>query len=156
LRHCLTTNHREKKLKDPTTHVHHHALSTATSTLRNHLGKAHRADYDQICAQNGWKNNLAEAEKQKAETAKTVAQVATREQFSVEGLLKRIARFIVADDQVGRLLFFEVIYAAVTFSSNHFYSQSGWSNAQNSAICSFLHATISKMATSINATVSVI
>ena len=52
-----------------------------------------------MCSQNGWKNNLAEAEKQKAETA--------REPFNMEGLLKRIAKFIVANDQV---LFFEVIY----------------------------------------------
>ena len=60
-----------------------------------------------MCSQNGWKNNLAEAEKQKAETAKLVARVAAREPFNMEGLLKRIAKFIVADDQV---LIFEVIY----------------------------------------------
>ena len=53
-----------------------------------------------MCSQNGWKNNLAEAEKQKAETAKIVARVASREPFNVDGLLKRIAKFIVTDDQV--------------------------------------------------------
>jgi len=100
-------NYREKKQNDPTAHLHHHALSTATGTLRNHLGKAHREEYNRICAQNGWKNNLAEAEKQKAETAKIVARVAAREPFSVDGLLKHIAKFIVADDQV---FFFKVIY----------------------------------------------
>jgi hypothetical protein len=96
----LTTNHRENREKDPTAQVHHHALSTSTSTLRNHLNKAHRAKYDAICAQNSWKNHLKDTEKQKAEAANVVARVAAREPFNVKGLLNRIARFIVADDQV--------------------------------------------------------
>jgi hypothetical protein len=53
-----------------------------------------------LCAQNNWKNHLKDAENLKAETSKVVARAAAREPFSVEGLLKRIAKFIVADDQV--------------------------------------------------------
>jgi hypothetical protein len=86
--------------KDPKVNVHHHALSTATGTLRNHLGKAHREDYDRICAQNGFKNNLAAADLQKAAKEEAVIQVAKREEFTVDGLLNRIMKFIVADDQV--------------------------------------------------------
>jgi hypothetical protein len=86
--------------QDPKVNVHHHAITTATGTLRNHLGKAHREDYDKLCAQNGWKNNLAEADIQKAAKEKAVSQAAKREEFTVNGLLHRLVRFIVADDQV--------------------------------------------------------
>jgi hypothetical protein len=107
-------NHRENREKDATVEVHHHALSTSTSTLRSHLNKVHRAEYDRICAQNSWKNPLKDAEKQKAEAAKVVARVAAREPFSLDGLLKRIARFIVADDQVCVFFFFKSFMAFLT------------------------------------------
>lgn len=144
-------NHRENRLKNPTALVHHHAVSTATSTLRNHLGKAHRAEYNQICAQNGWKNHLAAAEIQKAKTAKVVARVAAREPFSIDGLLQRITRFIVADDQVSFFKLFMVL-----LSSNHIYSRSESLNAQSSVIYSFLHATILKIPTFQNVIASVL
>jgi len=135
-------NHREDKEKDPTVQVHHHAMSTSTSTLRNHLNKVHRAQYDTLCAENSWKNHLKDAETQKAEAAKAVARVVAREHFSVDGLLKRIARFIVADDQV---YFFLSHY---DISSNHNYSHSELLNAQSSGTCFFLLAATSKIQTS--------
>ena len=73
---------------------------TATGTLRNHLGKSHREEYDKLCTQNGWKNHLAEADKQKAAKETAVIQVAKRELFNVDGLWNWIVKFIVADDQV--------------------------------------------------------
>lgn len=100
--------YRNAKELDPKVNLHHHALTTATGTLRNHLGKAHREEYDRICAENGWKNNLAEADLQKVAKEKVVEQLAKREEFTVDGLLNRIVRFIVADDQV-RLYSLELI-----------------------------------------------
>jgi hypothetical protein len=99
--------YREAKEQDPAANLnlHSHALTTATGTLRNHLGKSHRVEYDRQCAQNGWKNHLAEADIQKAAKEKVVIQLAQREAFNVDGLLKRIVKFIVADDQV-RFFFF--------------------------------------------------
>ena len=90
----------EATAKDPKGYVHHHALTMATGTLRNHLRKSHWEKYDKLCAENGWKNNLAEADIQKAEKEKEVVQVAKREEFTVKGLLSCIVRFIMADDQV--------------------------------------------------------
>lgn len=92
--------YRDAKEQDPKAHVHHHAITTATGTLRNHLGKSHREEYDRKCAEGGWKNHLAEADKQKAAKNKGAMQVAKREAFSMDGLLNRIVKFIVADDQV--------------------------------------------------------
>lgn len=92
--------YRKNREQDANAHLHHHALSTASGTLRNHLDKSHRAEYDRLCAQNGWKNYLAEADIQKAAKAKEVIQVAKRESFTMDGLLNRLVRFIVADDQV--------------------------------------------------------
>jgi hypothetical protein len=92
--------YRDAREQDPNARLHSHAISTATGTLRAHLGKSHRVEYDRLCAQNGWKNHLAETDIQKAEKAKTVIQIAKREQFSMDGLLNRIVKFIVADDQV--------------------------------------------------------
>jgi hypothetical protein len=96
--------YREAKEQDPqaNTYVHHHALTTATGTLRAHLGKAHRTEYDKLCAQNGWKNCLAEADLQKAAKADAVIQATKRESFSVDGFTRRLVKFIVADDQVSR------------------------------------------------------
>jgi hypothetical protein len=92
--------YREAWELDHNAHLHSHALTTATGTLRVHLGKCHREEYDRQCAQNGWKNNLAEADLQKAAKEKAVVQAAKREDFTVNGLLNCIVRFIVADDQV--------------------------------------------------------
>jgi hypothetical protein len=50
---------------------------------------------------------VAEADVQKAAKAKAIFQVAKRELFSVDGLLKCIIKFIVADDQVRSIRFFE-------------------------------------------------
>jgi uncharacterized membrane-anchored protein len=96
--------YRKVKEQDHNALVHHHATSTATGTLRNHLDKAHRAEYDTICSQNGWKNHLTEADQQKAAKAIEVTQVAKRESFTMDGLLKRIVKFVVADDQVSRII----------------------------------------------------
>ena len=102
--------YRDANEKDTKVNVHHHALSTATGTLRNHLGKAHREDYDRICAQNGYKNNLEVADIQKAAKEKAVIQVVKREEFTVDGLLNRIVKFIVADDQVRFTFLWAIIY----------------------------------------------
>ena len=91
---------RDAREQDPNAYLHHHAVSTATGTLRNHLNKAHREEYDRKCAESGWKNHLVEADKQKAAKDKAVTQVTKREAFSMDGLLNRIVKFIVADDQV--------------------------------------------------------
>ena len=141
LLHCLTMNRRERKEKDATVQVHHHALSTSTSTLRNHLNKVHRAEYNTICTENSWKNHLKDTEKQKAEAAKVVARAASRESFSMDELLKRIAGFIVADDQVCLFLFQVICH----ISSNHNYSRSELLNVQSSGTCSFLLAATSKI-----------
>jgi hypothetical protein len=98
--------YREARKQDPNANLHHHAITTATGTLRVHLNKSHRVEYDRLCGENGWKNCLAEADIQKTAKAEAVIQVAKRESFSADGLLKRIVKFIVADDQV-RLCFFE-------------------------------------------------
>lgn len=97
--------YREAREQDPNAPLHHHATSTATGTLRNHLNKCHRVEYDRLCAQNGWKNHLAEADLQKAAKEKAIIQVAKREPFNVDGLLNRIVKFIVADDQVSSKFF---------------------------------------------------
>jgi hypothetical protein len=90
----------KEEARDPKAYVHHHAITTATGTLRNHLGKSHREEYDRKCAESGWKNHLAEADKQKAAKDKVAMQVAKKEAFSMDGLLNCIVKFIVADDQV--------------------------------------------------------
>lgn len=92
--------YRKDREQDPNANVHHHSTSTATGTLRNHLNKSHRVEYDRVCAQNGWKNYLAEADSLKAAKEKEVIQVEKREMFTMDGLLKCITKFIVADDQV--------------------------------------------------------
>ena len=94
--------YRKDNQQDPNVHLHHHAVSTATGTLRNHLNKSHREEYDRACAQNGWKNYLVDADVQKAAKAKEITQVAKRESFTMDGFLKHIVKFIVADDQVSR------------------------------------------------------
>lgn len=94
--------YRKDKEQNPNAHVHHHATTTSTGTLRVHLNKSHRVEYDRICAQKGWNNSLAEADTRKAAKEKEAIQVAKRELFTVDGLLNRIVKFIVADDQVSR------------------------------------------------------
>lgn len=47
---------------------------------------------------------MVEAEKQKAVMADVAIRTAAREPFSTKGLLERIVKFIVADDQVSIFL----------------------------------------------------
>ena len=61
--------HRANQIQNPTAHIQTYSLSTTSGTLRSHLAKHHWAEYDQKCAENGWKNCLVETEKQKAVTA---------------------------------------------------------------------------------------
>ena len=124
--------HRDNKTKNPTAHIQTYSLTTTSGTLRAHLAKYHREEYDKKCAENGWKNSLVETEKQKEVMAEVVNRSADREPFSTEGLLKRIVRFIVADDQV---IIFQRFQLPL---SNNSYSLSGFRNAQNSVNCSFL------------------
>jgi hypothetical protein len=70
---------------------------------------------------------MVEKEKQKAVKAKAAIRTAAREPFNIEGLLKRIVRFIVADDQ-------ESIFLHLWSSSSnttHSYSLSGFRNVRN-------------------------
>lgn len=105
-----STIYRKAREQDANANLHHHATTTATGTLRSHLGKSHRVEYDRFCAQNGCKNYLNEADIQKAAKAKEVVQVAKRETFSVDGLMKCIVKFIVADDQVRIIIFSAISY----------------------------------------------
>jgi hypothetical protein len=95
--------YREAREQDANAHLHHHAITTATGTLRTHLDKFHREEYDKRCAKNALQNCLKEADIQKAAKAEAVIQVAKRELFNVDGLLMHIVRWIVADDQVSFL-----------------------------------------------------
>jgi hypothetical protein len=90
---------RANQIQNPTVNVQTYSISTMSGTLCAHLAKYHREEYDKKCAENGWKNSMVETEKQKAVKAKVATRTAAREPFSIQGLLKRIVRFIVADDQ---------------------------------------------------------
>lgn len=85
---------------------------TATSGLRNHLDRFHRAQYTDFAIQYGWTNALPSFKKEQA------AQEAARAQalnlvhhapgpvpFTSDGLLARLVEFIVSNDQVGLNIF---------------------------------------------------
>jgi len=82
--------------------------NTGNSNLRVHIENHHADEYEKLCIENGWKNQLPKhkAREELKLTGQTTlsgiarADVTNREIFSQQAFLRHIVNFIVADDQV--------------------------------------------------------
>ena len=70
--------------------------NSSNTTLRKHLAKHHKEEYNQVCSSNSWKNRLA------GDASVPGAQNVNlkREYYSDETFLQKIVNWIVGDDQV--------------------------------------------------------
>jgi hypothetical protein len=83
---------------------HRYSLTTSNSTLRTHLGAAHRELYERACKLYGWENKLPGATKSDISISSEMqAQVQTP--FTMEVFVNHLVNFITADDQVSMLAY---------------------------------------------------
>jgi len=74
---------------------------SSTSTLRKHIENYHEQEYINVCASNGWKNQLPKrAAAIAAQVAATADSTSNSEPFSDEAFLHKIINWVVTDDQV--------------------------------------------------------
>lgn len=76
---------------------------TATTGLRRHLTKKHVPDYTKACKDFGWDIHR-DIDPDAGPLPAPANDLKEREHFTSEALLRHIINFIVADDQVGRIL----------------------------------------------------
>jgi hypothetical protein len=82
--------------------------NTGNSNLRVHIENHHADEYEKLCSEHGWKNQLPKhkvREELKLTGQTTLdgiarADVTNRERFTRQAFLRHIVNFIVADDQV--------------------------------------------------------
>ena len=94
---------RDRSESDPTLR-YSYSLNTSNTSLWNHLDSRHREKYLQACEDNNWKNQLPSAKKSVNLERPPGLPVHIRIPFSQKALLDHLVSFIVADDQVSRLL----------------------------------------------------
>ena len=67
----------------------------STTSLRKHIGQYHAEEYVAACKMHGWKVQIGDPDSSSSSDPKI-----KRPPFSLDGFVKRLVKFIVADDQV--------------------------------------------------------
>ena len=119
---------RQLSLSDPKA-KYEYSISTSTSSLRIHLGAAHREAYDHACKVNNWPNKLKGATSSKSEISDSALQAQVQTPFSETLFLDRLVNFITVDDQVSMLAY------GYFYQANFSFSRSMLSNAVNFETC---------------------
>jgi hypothetical protein len=98
--------------------VHEYAKGTSNTGLRAHICKYHAKAYIEVCEKNGWHIVIPELQKKPTQSQldshlHPVVKKGKRKQFTKDHFLKALVDFIVADDQVRR-----VVTEALSLSRN--------------------------------------
>jgi hypothetical protein len=91
--------------------VHEYAKGTSNTGLRAHIRKYHAKAYIEVCEKNGWHIVIPELQKKPTQSQldshlHPVVKKGERKQFTKDHFLKALVDFIVADDQVCRVVTF--------------------------------------------------
>lgn len=90
-----------------------YAASSSNTTLRVHLDKQHRDEYIRICKQNKWEIKITSARKEQGNAVSPLD--AARTPFSKLAFIEHLVRFVVANDQVSKLMYLKINFRLTMF-----------------------------------------